>query len=198
MCIIIVKPQGVKLPSDNLLRRAAACNRDGFGFMTEDGVVYHSMNIDLFLAVLHRCESKDKAVAIHFRMATHGSVSLKNCHPFNYRNEIIMMHNGVLPIESKNDMTDSEIYLHKVGEKVLRGGLTSPAAAKAFNVSGSRFAVCDVRTRRIAMYGDFTPIKGVYFSNLRPFYAGGLVVNNGRLDYQKSEKFDFDYSTMFF
>lgn len=187
MCIIIVKPQGVKLPSDNLLRRAATYNHDGFGFMTEDGVVYHSMDINLFLAVLHRCESKDKAIAIHFRMATHGSVSLKNCHPFTYKNEVIMMHNGVLPIESKNDKTDSEIYLHKVGAKVLRKGLTCPQTAKIFDVFGSRFALCDVRTRRIAMYGDFTPVKGVYFSNLRPFYGGEFIVNNGRLDYQNKK-----------
>lgn len=184
MCIIIVKPSGVELPSDNLLRAAAAVNRDGCGFMTDDGVVYHALyrDLDLFLAVLRRCAPKEAAVAIRFRMATHGSVSLKNCHPFTYRGELFMMHNGVLPIESRHDLTDSEIYLRRVGGRLARHGLMSGEAARLFDARGNRFAVLDAKRRHIALFGDFQTVGGVSFSNLRPFGGRKIVARGGRLD----------------
>lgn len=184
MCIIIVKPSGVELPSDNLLRVAAAANRDGCGFMTDGGVVYRALygDIDLFLAVLRGCAPKEAAVAIHFRMATHGSVAVKNCHPFTYRGELFMMHNGVLPIASEHDRTDSEIYLRRVGGRLLRHGLSSGEAARTFDVRGNRFAVLDAKRRHIALFGDFQTVGGVSFSNLRPFYGHEMVTRGGRLD----------------
>lgn len=184
MCIIIVKPSGVELPSDNLLRAAAALNRDGCGFMTDDGVVYHALyrDLDLFLSVLRRRAPKEAAAAVHFRMATHGSVSLKNCHPFNYQGELFMMHNGVLPIESRHDLTDSEIYLRRVGGRLARHGLVSGEAVRVFDVRGNRFAVLDAKRRHIALFGDFQTVGGVSFSNMRPFLQHKIITGGGRLD----------------
>lgn len=185
MCIIIVKPAGVKLPTFNVLKTAAGANRDGCGFMTSDGLTYHALRRDFrkFYHELRRIATVDRSVAIHFRWATHGSVCLANCHPFNFRNELLLMHNGVLPIESANDMTDSEIYLHKVAKNVLKNGLTSRAAARAFRVSGSRFVACDTRAHTMVQYGDFTEVNGIFFSNVRPFSLGRFKDKNGRLDF---------------
>lgn len=184
MCIIIVKPSGVELPSENLFRAAAAVNRDGCGFMTDEGVVYHALykDLDLFLSVLRRCAPKEAVVAIHFRMATHGSVCVNNCHPFSYKGEVFMMHNGVLPIKSVGDRTDSEIYLRRVGARLLRHGLLSGVAAKLFDVRGSRFAVLDAKRRHIALFGDFQTVRGVSFSNMRPFMSHKFVTRGGLLD----------------
>lgn len=40
---------------------------------------------------------KNTPVAIHFRLATHGSISEYNTHPFRVAKDSYLMHNGVLP-----------------------------------------------------------------------------------------------------
>ena len=97
------------------------------------------------------------------------------------------MHNGVLPIESKHDKTDSEIFLNSIGRLLMKAGLTSPETARLLNDTGSRFAVCDVRRHYIGLFGDFQYFGGCAFSNLRPFYKGKLALTaGGRVSYVKN------------
>lgn len=189
MCIIIVKPAGVKLPSINVFKTALNVNGDGCGFMTDDGLTFHALKSDFktFWHNLKRVATDDRTVAVHFRWATHGSVCLANTHPFNYHNQLLMMHNGVLNIESVNNKTDSEIYLNKVAKNVLKNGLASRATAKTFHKPGNRFVVCDTKAHMMVEYGEFTDVGGIRFSNVRPFVYGRLFEKNGRLDYEKDD-----------
>lgn len=80
MCVIIYVPKGVELPSKDELRAAYNRNHDGCGFVSKSDH-YRSLNFESFLKRLLK-RKIDEDVIIHFRLATHGSVSIKNCHPF--------------------------------------------------------------------------------------------------------------------
>lgn len=168
MCVIIYKPAGVMMPGDQTLRAAAAANRDGCGVMTSSGFIYKCLHKDLdqFLEVVNNLP-KDEAVAIHFRWATHGSIKVDNCHPFAYDN-YAMMHNGVLPIRSRRDKTDSQIFLNKLlGPSLQTFGADSLVVQSMLNATGSRFAILDKKQKKINIFGRWHIIDGVYFSNLR-------------------------------
>jgi hypothetical protein len=74
---------------------------------------------------------KELPIVLHFRAATHGSVSPPNCHPFMLENtDIGYAHNGVIhevTVPKDSDLTDSEVfgrlYLERLNE-IVEGGLT--------------------------------------------------------------------------
>lgn len=156
------------MPGDQTLRAAAAANRDGCGVMTSTGFIYKCLykDLDQFLEVVNALP-KDEAVAIHFRWATHGSVKVGNCHPFCY-NEFAMMHNGVLPYRSRHDKTDSQIFLaSSLGPSIQAFGADSFVVQSMLNATGSRFAILDKKNEKINIFGKWSIIEGVYYSNLR-------------------------------
>lgn len=102
MCLIVRKPAGVVWPL-GVLRSAAKKNPDGIGWMYHDGAqlrvgryvnpnrkAYKRKLLDVAAALV------DHEVVLHLRMATHGTVSPGNCHPFKVIDGLYMMHNGVL------------------------------------------------------------------------------------------------------
>ena len=184
MCIIIIKPAGVKMPSDNLLRAAARYNRDGCGFMTANGTTFRCLYEDLetFLTRLRACRD-DETVAMHFRYATHGSVCVKNCHPFR-AGDLMLMHNGVIDFYQNDcDITDSQAFLMDNYAKLVRFGVQSANTAKIFGrYKSSKFVLMNTKSGEIKTFGDFTSFGGCLFSNLRPF-ADGLTISDGRVDY---------------
>lgn len=168
MCVIIYKPAGVMMPGDQILKTAAAANRDGCGLMTASGYIHKCLydNLDQFLDKLHSLP-KDEAAAVHFRWATHGSVKVGNCHPFLY-NDYAMMHNGVLPIASRHDRTDSQIFLRQsLGPLLDSFGAGSAVAQSLLTATGSRFAILDKKQSKIFIFGEWTMVDGVFYSNLR-------------------------------
>ncbi len=52
----------------------------------------------------------DRQLALHWRMRTHGHVTLDNCHPYPITPKAAMMHNGVLSIGNARDATRSDTY----------------------------------------------------------------------------------------
>lgn len=98
MCLIAYIPAGKKMPED-YIDSAHYNNEDGIGIMSADGI--HKFlgrkalkRAKRYLAELHEAEVE---YAIHFRYATHGQISLGNCHPFELPNgNGWLMHNGVL------------------------------------------------------------------------------------------------------
>lgn len=108
MCIIIVKPKGVKMPATSQLRRLALFNSDGCGFVS-DGDYYRSLNFEEFMRRLRKVKTSEQCI-IHFRFATHGSVCVANCHPFkDEETGTYFAHNGVFDfIKPCGDETDSE------------------------------------------------------------------------------------------
>lgn len=94
MCVIIHKPAGVQMPQLHILESCFLRNRDGIGFCTSSGKSWHGMSFYKFLSELGKTDDSEEII-IHFRWATHGSVSRKNCHPFyDKEHDIWFAHNG--------------------------------------------------------------------------------------------------------
>lgn len=165
MCVLIVKPSGVKMPSEEILKLANKANPHGCGFATKDRY-FKTLNFNQFKYELSNI-SDDEDCIIHFRYATHGSIKQANCHPFK-KNDVIFAHNGILSINPIGDKTDSETaFLQIIYPAIKQYGFGSTEADDAvYSVIGSsRFAL--MQGDDIRMYGDFTKFRGVYYSNLR-------------------------------
>jgi hypothetical protein len=98
MCLIVYSPAGTLFDYETF-DCAQTLNSDGIGIMSAWGV-------EKFLGptagdeawhYLRDLEDKGVPYGIHFRMATHGDVSLDNCHPFSApRSDAYVMHNGII------------------------------------------------------------------------------------------------------
>lgn len=178
MCVIIVCPKGVDRPSNRILNSARKVNSHGFGFVS-DTSYYRSMDFDRFIEELDKVD-KNENLIIHMRYATHGSIKKGNCHPFSYKG-LYFAHNGVLPIETRKDMTDSEVafrdYLYPVFNRFGYNSDEFDSVCREV-ASSSRFAF--IYKGEIKLVGSFYNIDGVYYSNIRglPFYDNRYNVVN--------------------
>ena len=93
MCIAIVKPVNIELPSEEILYNCFKKNPHGAGFSyAEDGFVIINKGFenfdDFYKSFLNSKASKDKLVFIHFRIANKGLKDRGNTHPFPVCNNI--------------------------------------------------------------------------------------------------------------
>ncbi len=149
----------------NILNRIKRINNHGFGFVSTKHH-FKTMNYQKFLDHLSMVQTDEECI-IHMRYATHGSISRHNCHPFE-ENGVYFAHNGILPIDSVNDMTDSEIVFRDVVYPAIAAfGFRSEAAEKAIKtiIGFSRFAI--MYNGQVALYGSYQKLNGIYYSNLR-------------------------------
>lgn len=167
MCVIILKPVGHKLPTKKELRRAYNYNPDGCGFASKT-LNYKSMDFEDFYRHLKEVP-QDESCIIHFRIATHGSVCLRNCHPFyDKKTNTFFAHNGVLPYRPENDITDSEYVFRKKLVNALKVyDIYSVEFKQYVNslIGTSKFAF--LQDGNIKAFGHFEQYGGCYYSNLR-------------------------------
>lgn len=167
MCVITYIPAGVETPQNSLFWRIYQCNPHGIGIATPAGI-NRTLSFKQFIKQIKHRNIDDPCI-IHFRFATHGSVSIKNCHPFyDHQTGITFAHNGVLPIPSRNDRTDSEIFFRDTALPLFNAyGVLSDKALYQIDQQrhGSRFIF--MHGSQVIMQGDYTQIDGVYYSNTR-------------------------------
>lgn len=132
MCIIVVKPAGVKLPAMNTLENCWYNNNDGAGFMYATGGTVHIqkgfMTLKDFKTALNRLKKDidviNTPMVLHFRITTHGGTSPGNTHPFPVSEKLPLLqmtksktslgvaHNGMIDITpSKKDISDTMEYI---------------------------------------------------------------------------------------
>lgn len=161
MCMLCVIPPNV-LPSREKLENSALNNPDGFGYAIaipqENRIlVHHTMDADEAVNKFLEDKAKyPKGYALwHARLATQGSNTLENCHPFYVGKDkkTVLAHNGVLPFadegEKKSllDRSDTRIFAEHVLPRM--GGvaaLDDPHMYEALLeiTSGSKVAVLTV------------------------------------------------------
>lgn len=169
MCCILYIPAGVETPTINTLEAVYMFNRHGIGFADSDGNNFKTLSFRSFTKAIQK-RRKEAACIIHFRLATHGSISPKNCHPFYDKdNDVWFAHNGVLPIESHDDMTDSEIFFREGFLNALdsiRLGFHDPDLWRYVEqVRGSsRFIF--MHGNEVVRLGQWHNRNGVFYSNL--------------------------------
>lgn len=154
MCVIIIKPRGVDMPSEDILAAAAQANPHGFGFVSETDY-FRSLNLNTFLDRLAGV-SRDENCIIHFRLATHGTVRRANCHPFR-RGDVFMAHNGVLPVRPLRDRTDSQTAFNRIIYPAISvyGFGSENVAGTIESLIGGTSRIVLMQNGRIETYGQF-------------------------------------------
>jgi predicted glutamine amidotransferase len=114
MCLLILAKSG-STPSKKSLRRAGDANPDGFGFAIVGNNKIHTFkSMDLEDTIGNFYDMRDrfpKGNAIfHLRITTHGVTNIENCHPFQVNEDLVMGHNGMLPIKEENGKSDTHLF----------------------------------------------------------------------------------------
>lgn len=114
MCLIIIKPKGIKFNNRiyEQMEKAAKCNNDGFGYalrkkpsiwqkhipsiVNQDVIVTKElMDINKLIIKLKTIKvEEDDELMIHLRLATHGPVSLNNVQPIVMDEHWVSSDNG--------------------------------------------------------------------------------------------------------
>ena len=190
MCVIAVKPAGVKMPDMKTLENMWYNNSDGAGFMYATGGTVHIekgfMTLKDFKAALKRLKKSidivNTPMVMHFRITTHGETSPGNCHPFPVTEKLPLLqmtkcktslgvaHNGMIDIKpSKKEISDTMEYvmtqlapLYQLKKDFYR----QPAGKKlVYNFIKSKMVFLDA-AGRIETVGDFiTGEDGLLYSN---------------------------------
>lgn len=220
MCMLCVIPPNV-LPSREKLENSALNNPDGFGYAIaipqENRIlVHHTMNADEAVNKFLEDKAKyPKGYALwHARLATQGSNTLENCHPFYVGKDkkTVLAHNGVLPFadegEKKSllDRSDTRIFAEHVLPRM--GGvaaLDDPHMYEALLeiTNGSKVAVLTVNP--VAEYqlyllhekaGSYDADK-VWWSNnscelnyYKSYYTGGYSHGGYTSSYAWKDEYD--------
>ena len=127
MCVICLIPADKSIDQsefDSMMSH----NPDGFGLMYFDkgNLTSSKLYIPMFskqkqiaweLAqrAMEKAQKSGSALALHFRIATHGEVSKANSHPFEIAKGYKLMHNGILSGYGSKEKSDSLAYAEKLG-----------------------------------------------------------------------------------
>lgn len=186
MCIIISKPSGVDLPSEEILNNCYASNKDGIGFTFnktgEKPVIAKGYaNVKKLIKMLDTYNvNKEHNLIIHFRFATHGHKSPENCHPYplttdykqmgylDFTCEVAIAHNGIfsgMPAHEKH--SDTMKFIGGVlAQPEIIGHIESNAVRELIKgYCGYHSKLSFLRASGITNIGDFQEDKGIYYSN---------------------------------
>lgn len=121
MCLIVHREKG-RIPWETLEYNRYK-NPDGFGIAFRSGgnlVVEKFLKSEAagFLERLREVNSKRVEAVYHFRLATHGDLSIANCHPFEYEDpqegRVLVFHNGIIDIKTSGGESDTAAFVRLV------------------------------------------------------------------------------------
>lgn len=218
MCIIAIKPAGVKMPAATTIENMWYNNPDGAGLMYATGEAVHIqkgfMTLKDFKKALTRLEKSidivNTPVILHFRITTHGETSPGNTHPFPVTEKLPLLrmtkcktplavaHNGMIDIRpSRKDISDTMEYIMTQLAplyQLRKDFYKQPAGKKlVYNFIRSKMAFLD-STGRIETVGDFITDKdGMLYSNAsykaRTVYYNWDLWDYGKEWYEKRGKY---------
>ena len=182
MCIIAIKPAGVKI-NWTRMEDCFDANPDGAG------IAYHTsgnriaiskgyMTFKTFKAAVKRIGiNKRHEAMFHFRIATHGAINETNCHPFplsaqeeelqalDVTTDVAIMHNGIVPDMAKSEtLSDTMLFIRDYLAPMGAATIVSPASHPLIGqAAASKLAIMDASG--IATIGKFHTDKGWIYSN---------------------------------
>lgn len=171
MCIICIKQKGIQFPSVNCVETMCDKNPHGFSMVVSNGYkskIFKTLDVKKFIneyqKVIHRYDYKDTAMFIHARIKTHGSEKIQNCHGWR-ENGLYFAHNGILSIQNRGDMTDSETYFRDIFSPIFKvGGWRAAEKTIDACIGSSKFVFMDEQGN-IHHYGNYIEDDGLLFSN---------------------------------
>ena len=183
MCVAIYKPENVQTPSLDTLKKCREANPDGAGFALLTGGDKYAIEIHKgymtwkqFKAAFEKYRLADFTgdMLLHFRIATHGSISPGNTHPFsltkdikllkhtNVRTNYALIHNGILPIKPEGDISDTMEFCRRLAPLYLN----IPSAFNLIEGMAGNIKIAVMTRERVHLFGQWECVEGVYFSNL--------------------------------
>lgn len=127
MCLAILQPAGTETPLQRL-RTASVNNPDGCGFaylrggkvQTRKGRTWAEIEA-AYLAAVRRYGDRSPFL-VHFRWATHGSISHRNTHPFRLADGGAMIHNGIISnVDQPEGVSDTRHFVRTVIDRLPLG-----------------------------------------------------------------------------
>lgn len=180
MCVIVRQPVGLSL-NRNEVEDMFTTNPDGLGIMwAENGHVAVAKALPDNEAhaweFYHKhCGQADREYLIHFRLATHGNITMANCHPIRVTGEIGLMHNGIMRCveeDKKNDRSDTRVFAEDYLAPILKknpGLMDEPALVEMMEhfVGGANIVALMRNDGQVVMLnGDLGEhYKGMWVSN---------------------------------
>ncbi len=133
MCIIAIKKANQPLPDAKIMERMFQNNSDGAGFCycqdrevkIQKGYMTYEAFSEALAKVLEKIDTYATPMIFHFRIATHGGINPSLCHPFpisknmsdlkhlTVSTSLAIVHNGVIPIKTRNAVSDTMEYITK-------------------------------------------------------------------------------------
>jgi predicted glutamine amidotransferase len=168
MCIIIYKPAGTKISKTDV-NNMWNTNPHGAGIAVPNKhkveVIKGIMQRDELEYLLNQCDNT--ALILHMRIATHGSITPTNTHPFPCGKNRVLFHNGVLEhfgVHGTNEESISDS--RHLAEDLAQ--LLYPAAKRILNTiaDSTRNKFILIQDNIITFHGDFTEYKNLRCSNL--------------------------------
>jgi predicted glutamine amidotransferase len=187
MCLIIVKPKDIELPSDYHIRVADSNNDDGIGVMvkfTDKARVFIKKDFKTaveFTEWMKTNVKKEDIMVIHFRWATSGKNDMGNRHPFpiTKNRELLrktelfcgwaVVHNGVLTEYSghKKYSDTQKFTLDILASQAIKDNLRDKTVQKMIEsfIGSDKLAILNEDGTLIKI-GNFTKdTDGCYYSN---------------------------------
>ena len=197
MCIIFSKPANIEFPSILTLRNCWENNPHGAGYVfAKDGHVFIRKgfmtweefieNVDFNDLVAHAC-------VFHFRYATHGSVSVGNCHPFpatgklkakKLRTDVAIAHNGVIrnAMIMKDDYSDTMTYIETNIRPFWTRCQEKGTKYMYYGKKNQKILLEDTKSKWSFLFGDGTIINvGTGFQQDGIWYSNGDFQNSLRM-----------------
>lgn len=193
MCIIVYKPAGVPMPSNDILYNCFFNNPDGAGIMfpwgneviIRKGFMSYNALLEGISAVLnetHGSSLKNLEVVLHFRYATHGNICPQNCHPFPCASSIYELkqlslstsigiaHNGIISFcstthkQKRSKLSDTQVFIRDYLSHLPDKDLfNSVIQDLIFKATNSKFAI--MSPKKTELIGRFIKHRGVFYSN---------------------------------
>lgn len=190
MCVILYKPNNVRMPDKAVLKTCYDNNPDGAGYMySKDNNVFIKKGFMTFNEFYKSLKATKKLwnntpFVIHFRISTQAGVNKECTHPFplssnmndlkklSYKSNIGIAHNGIIDLTSnyyKKDIKHSDTmefitdYLSLIIDNInyYKNNKTLELIER---LCGSKLAILD-RCGHCELIGNFENVDGCYFSN---------------------------------
>ena len=171
MCIAIIKRKGITMDK-TALENSWNNNEDGAGVLWAKEGKLHSIKImedfDVFYYKYKEIEraNPDSHIVIHFRTATHGTLTEKNTHPFFINENLAFVHNGIF--SGLNHKEKSDTYLFRdILKEFPEGFLENKSLLNIIEMAcgtGNKLVFLD-NTGKYTIIGKGHWERGVWYSN---------------------------------